>query len=85
MSRGINVSMTPRQVKLVIITNERGICAGGDVRAHDAYEGEAALHALTNCAMCDVTAECLEVVQPRRSGFTGVCGGKVWRDGRERA
>jgi hypothetical protein len=38
--------------------------------------------ALGDCAGCPVKRECLDIVQPRRSLFDGVCGGQAWLDGR---
>lgn len=37
--------------------------------------------ALADCRGCPVKAECLQVVQPRRSYFDGVCAGLAWLDG----
>jgi hypothetical protein len=90
VSRALSLSdvqfiRTPRYVSAVIATNERGVCVGTDPTMFDAFDGEPALAALNHCAACPVTAECLEVVRPRHSWFTGVCGGHVWREGRERA
>ncbi|MGW3651096.1 hypothetical protein [Streptomyces sp. NPDC000878] len=33
------------------------------------------------CRRCPFRQECVEAVAPGQSGFDGVCGGRVWRDG----
>lgn len=38
--------------------------------------------ALGDCAGCPVKSECLQVVQPHRCHFDGVCGGRAWLEGR---
>ncbi|MGW3488815.1 WhiB family transcriptional regulator [Streptomyces sp. NPDC001054] len=38
--------------------------------------------ALRACARCPVTRECEEAVDPGRHWFDGVCGGRLWRNGR---
>ncbi|MCC3776609.1 hypothetical protein K6I33_001023, partial [Streptomyces sp. UNOB3_S3] len=41
------------------------------------------LPALRACAGCPVPRYCLEAVAPRESWFDGVCGGRLWRNGKE--
>ncbi|MDT0418920.1 WhiB family transcriptional regulator [Streptomyces sp. DSM 41982] len=38
--------------------------------------------ALRACARCPVTRECEEAVDPGGHWFDGVCGGRLWRNGR---
>lgn len=38
--------------------------------------------ALRACAACPVATECEEAVAPAESWFDGVCGGRLWRNGR---
>jgi hypothetical protein len=38
--------------------------------------------ALEICSTCTVQLECVIVVNPRESLFDGVCGGKVWSNGK---
>ncbi|WP_328404035.1 hypothetical protein OHS70_34350 [Streptomyces sp. NBC_00390] len=33
------------------------------------------------CAPCPLRAQCIAHVMPHKSGFTGVCGGRLWFDG----
>ncbi|MFJ4412954.1 WhiB family transcriptional regulator [Streptomyces sp. NPDC088925] len=51
-------------------TNERG-------RRHKAAK------ALAVCGWCPVRSECIAHVQPAYSKFDGVCGGRLWLNGRE--
>lgn len=41
-----------------------------------------ALSALMACRGCSVKDECLAFVQPARSHFDGIAGGKAWREGK---
>ncbi|MEU9159335.1 WhiB family transcriptional regulator [Streptomyces sp. NPDC048424] len=41
--------------------------------------------ALRACAGCPVRRECEEAVAPAESWFDGVCGGRLWRNGRPAA
>lgn len=36
---------------------------------------------LALCRHCPFRARCISLVQPRRSRFDGVCGGRLWRNG----
>ncbi|MFG2721602.1 WhiB family transcriptional regulator [Streptomyces sp. NPDC048416] len=58
-------------------------CIGLPDRAVFARDPEAALPALRACAICPVRRSCLEAVEPRRSWFDGVSGGRLWRNGQE--
>lgn len=37
---------------------------------------------LEACGRCQVQQWCFDVVDPRRSGFDGICAGRVWSNGR---
>ncbi|MFD3327595.1 WhiB family transcriptional regulator [Streptomyces sp. NPDC058701] len=41
--------------------------------------------ALRACAACPVRRECVQAVAPAESLFDGVCGGRLWRNGRPAA
>ncbi|MBB4948518.1 WhiB family redox-sensing transcriptional regulator [Kitasatospora gansuensis] len=41
-----------------------------------------ALPALLACGRCPLRAECEAAVDPANSWFDGVCGGRLWRNGR---
>ncbi|MFD3759426.1 WhiB family transcriptional regulator [Streptomyces sp. NPDC058622] len=41
--------------------------------------------ALLACAVCPVRRECVRAVAPAESLFDGVCGGRLWRNGRPAA
>ncbi|WP_439674963.1 WhiB family transcriptional regulator [Embleya sp. MST-111070] len=43
----------------------------------------AARPALAACTRCPVRTRCLAVVDPERTWFDGVSGGRLWRNGRE--
>lgn len=51
--------------------------AGGD----EADTLQAAVELLDVCAACPFRRPCIARVQPQRSDFDGVCGGRVWRNG----
>jgi hypothetical protein len=57
-------------------------CKGANADLFDATEGDEVEDALSYCDRCPVTQTCEDYVQPRRSYFDGVCGGKVWRNGK---
>ncbi|MFE7787016.1 hypothetical protein [Streptomyces nigrescens] len=40
---------------------------------------------LTVCEGCPYRARCIALVLPRHSKFDGICGGRLWHDGRLRA
>lgn len=42
-----------------------------------------ARRALRACNACPVTEQCLLTVDPANTWFDGVCGGRLWRNGRE--
>ena len=56
-------------------------CNGENPVLFDAHRYPEAWAALTICAKCRVTQECIEYVRPSKSHFDGVCGGVVWRNG----
>jgi hypothetical protein len=39
--------------------------------------------ALAVCRPCPIKTWCYETVSPRAGGFTGVCGGAAWVNGRQ--
>jgi hypothetical protein len=41
-----------------------------------------ALAALDFCRVCTVKLQCVVVMKPRESYFDGICGGKVWSNGK---
>src|ERR1700735_1777674 len=43
------------------------------------------IQALGFCAGCRVQPECYSMVNPIRSMFTGVCGGRIFHDGRDQS
>lgn len=57
-------------------------CIGAPAHLFDALGGEAVEEALGYCSRCTVTKECEASVDPARSLFEGVCGGRVWSAGR---
>lgn len=60
----------------------RAMCVDMSASIFDATQGPDVLEALKACAVCPVKRECEDHVRPRKSYFDGVCGGKVWQDGR---
>ncbi|MFD8995632.1 WhiB family transcriptional regulator [Streptomyces abikoensis] len=58
-------------------------CVGLPDAAVFARRPKDALPALRACAGCPVPRYCLEAVAPRESWFDGVCGGRLWRNGKE--
>lgn len=42
-----------------------------------------AQHALRACGACSIREKCRAIVDPERSWFDGVSGGRLWRNGRE--
>ena len=67
---------------LVIVLTEKAACREADPSLFDSTGGVLARYALQYCRKCPVQRECEEFVRPKKSFFEGVCGGKVWRDGR---
>ncbi|MFF9478048.1 hypothetical protein [Streptomyces sp. NPDC014733] len=63
----------------------RAPCAG-DVRFAPALPAPARdptmLALLEACGTCQWRAQCIARVRPRRSRFDGICGGRLWRDGK---
>jgi WhiB family redox-sensing transcriptional regulator len=57
-------------------------CIEADPSLFDATGGVLARYALDYCRKCDVKKECEQFVNPKKSFFEGVCGGKVWLNGR---
>lgn len=60
-------------------------CQGVPSWYFDATHERDATKALMFCARCpfDVMAWCVQIVDPVKSKFDGVCGGRVYRDGRD--
>jgi hypothetical protein len=56
-------------------------CSGADPGVFDDTSFPNALLALSYCDICPVTELCMQVVRPSKSGFDGVAGGIVWRNG----
>jgi hypothetical protein len=56
-------------------------CIGSNPTIFDQYLYPEAALGIAICKRCTVTAECLEYVRPQKSGFDGVAGGLVWRNG----
>ncbi|MEU2593061.1 hypothetical protein ABZ649_04760 [Streptomyces albidoflavus] len=66
------------------------LCSGRSDFVLASTSGEATLRKkaalpLAICGWCPHRAECVEFVQPRTSRFDGVCGGRLWLNGRELA
>ncbi|MGW4648331.1 WhiB family transcriptional regulator [Kitasatospora sp. NPDC004289] len=61
---------------------ERAACRGLPAREIFVTRAAQAAPALRRCAACPVRRRCLEAVQPELSWFDGVCGGRLWRNGR---
>ncbi|MDH6111174.1 WhiB family redox-sensing transcriptional regulator [Kitasatospora sp. MAP12-15] len=57
-------------------------CADLPARTVFATRAAQAAPALGRCARCPVRRECLDAVDPGHSWFDGVCGGRLWRNGR---
>jgi hypothetical protein len=62
---------------------QRAACKGADPVLFDETFGERVFDALSYCDRCPVIPECEDYVQPRRSYFDGVAGGRLWRNGNE--
>lgn len=63
----------------------RGACVGYGPDEFDDFEGPRVPVALAACKRCAVSGECLTLVKPSDSYYTGVCGGIVWKEGRRYA
>ncbi|WP_457032614.1 WhiB family transcriptional regulator [Kitasatospora sp. P5_F3] len=61
---------------------EFAACAGLPSRTVFATRRTEAAPALDRCGHCPVRSQCLAAVQPDQSWFDGVCGGRLWRNGR---
>ena len=62
---------------------EQAACKGANPKLFDAATNDDAFDALSYCERCPVIQPCLDYVQPRRSYFDGVAGGRLWRNGNE--
>lgn len=60
---------------------EDAACQGYDPRTFDVHRFPEAAEALAVCLLCHEQQACLKRVRPQRSGFDGVAGGAVWRNG----
>lgn len=60
-------------------------CAGLPSAVVFARRAKDAAPALRACAACPVRRECEQAVAPAESWFDGVCGGRLWRNGRPAA
>lgn len=67
---------------IVIVLMQGARCRNADPSLFDAIEGAAAKEALAYCLHCPVKRECEAFIKPKKSFFDGVCGGKVWANGR---
>lgn len=56
-------------------------CIGADPGWFDDTAYPNALLALSYCEKCPITDLCIQIVRPSKSGFDGVAGGIVWRNG----
>ncbi|WP_329380713.1 WhiB family transcriptional regulator [Streptomyces sp. NBC_01351] len=60
-------------------------CAGLPPAVVFTKRAKVAAPALRACAVCPVRRECEQAVAPAQSWFDGVCGGRLWRNGRPAA
>ncbi|WP_327168620.1 WhiB family transcriptional regulator [Streptomyces subrutilus] len=60
-------------------------CAGLPPAVVFARKPKDAAPALRACAVCPVRRQCVSAVAPAESLFDGVCGGRLWRNGRPAA
>lgn len=58
-------------------------CLNANPRLFDITDPIRATFALRYCRLCPVKGLCLAVVNPEKSYYDGICGGIVWRNGRE--
>ena len=56
-------------------------CREHDPALFDHNRYPEARQALFICGICPVTAICITTVRPQKSGFDGVAGNVVWRNG----
>lgn len=57
-------------------------CRNSDPWLFDQHQIDLAQPALQICKSCPFWENCDEWVSPRANFFDGVCGGKVWRNGK---
>lgn len=57
-------------------------CRNLDPHLFDQYQIDLARPALEVCKTCPFWKECDDLITPRANFFDGVCGGKVWRNGK---
>lgn len=58
-------------------------CAGANPLLFETTDEQLAAQTISAyCNRCAFRAECIEHVDPRPLGFDGVCGGRLWRNGR---
>lgn len=56
-------------------------CTGADPSLFEHNRFPQARQALAYCAGCAAHLMCLQIVRPQKSGFDGVAGNVVWRNG----
>lgn len=61
---------------------EEAPCRRADPWLFDQYHFDLSQPALNYCKRCRFWEECESLVEPKNSHFDGICGGKVWRNGR---
>lgn len=57
-------------------------CRDSDPWLFDQINLDLAQPALNICKTCSFWNECEELISPRASYYDGICGGKVWRNGK---
>lgn len=57
-------------------------CRESDPWLFDQYQLDLAQPGLQHCKGCPFWQNCEDLVQPKSSYYDGICGGKVWRNGR---
>lgn len=58
-------------------------CRSADPSLFDHFDLNRALPALNYCDTCPIRVECIKWVRPEKSFFDGVCGGSVWKNGKQ--
>ena len=58
-------------------------CRKADPSLFDHIDLNLAQPALHYCNTCLVRVECIKWVRPEKSFFDGVCGGSVWKNGKQ--
>ena len=57
-------------------------CARKDPWLFDQMQIDMAIPALQICKGCSFWQNCEDLLEPKRSYYDGICGGKVWKNGR---